>query len=325
MKTRIRILAFLALLPLVLVPVNPVYAQDLSSDGGRVIFGSNFTLESGDTFEGDLVVFGGNVTVEEEAELKGNLIVFGGTVRSNGDVKGDVVIIGGQVALEEKALVTVDVVTIGGQLQRAEGSVIEGDVVNNIPPNIQIPNGKIPSVPDAPSPNVRIDFNPITDVFWIFFWATVVSAFAMLLSLFWQPQLDRAGAAIVSQPLMTLAIGLLAVFVGGILFLTIIPPIIVAFAWLFGVVAMGSEVGGRFTKAINQNWSPVLTIGFGNFLLMLVGGAIGLIPCLGSFILFLLCLLGIGGAAITWFGTRPLQNPARTVMPAGPGHTPTPS
>jgi hypothetical protein len=127
-----------------------------------------------------------------------------------------------------------------------------------------------------PSPNIDIRINPFAEVFWIFFWAVIVAAFAMVLSLFLQPQIQRTGDVIITQPLMTGAIGLLAFVIAAILFLTIIPPLLVAFAWLFGVVALGSQVGERFSKAVNQVWSPVLTVGFGTFLLMLVGGAIGL-------------------------------------------------
>lgn len=90
---------------------------------------------------------------------------------------------------------------------------------------------------------------------------------------------------------------------------------------------MGSQVGERFAKAVNQVWSPVLKIGFGTFLLMLVGGAIGLIPCLGGMALFLLGMLGIGGSVITWFGVRLPQAPAVTVYtpptpPTGSGELP---
>ena len=56
----------------------------------------------------------------------------------------------------------------------------------------------------------------------------------------------------------------------------------------------------------------MLTIGFGTFLLMVVGGAIGLIPCLGGLILFLLGLVGVGGSVITWFGIRLPQVPVVT-------------
>jgi len=321
MKITLKFMTLFTLLVLLLVPTDSAYAQGPGpGSDGRVIFGSNFTLESGDTFDGDLVVFGGNVTIEKDATLNGDLVVIGGTITSSGQMERDVVVVGGQVKLEESAVVAGDVITIGGQLERAEGATVEGDVVNNVAPDFQIPNGRIPPVapsapglPDVPRPNFNINFNPFAEVFWIFFWAVIVSAFAMLLALFWQPQLERAGSLIISQPLMTGAIGLLALFLGVILFITILPPLIVAFAWLFGVVAIGSEVGARFTKGINQVWSSVLTIGFGTFLLMLVGGALGLIPCLGGLVQFLLGLLGIGGAMLTWFGSRTVQVPGVTV------------
>jgi len=335
MKITFKFFTLFLLLALLLVPTSAAHAQGPDPDGGgRVIFGSNFTLESGDTFDGDLVVFGGNVTIEEDASLNGDLVVIGGTIKSNGETTGSVVVVGGQVSLEESALVAGDLVTIGGQLERAEGAKIEGDIVNNVAPNFTFPNGRIPPtvpgvpdvpvVPSVPHPDFNINFNPFAQVFWIFFWAVVVSAFSMLLMLFWQPQIERTGKAIISQPLMTGAIGLLSLVVAAVLFLTILPPILLAFAWLFGVVALGLEVGERFSKAVNQVWSPVLTIGFGTFLLMLVGGAIGLVPCLGGLALFLLGMVGVGGSIITWFGTRPIQAPAMTVYspPTDTGQVP---
>jgi cytoskeletal protein CcmA (bactofilin family) len=325
MKKTFKLLTLLILFALLFMPTISAQAQGPDPDGGgQVIFGSSFTLESGDTFEGDLVVFGGNVTIEEDASLEGNLMVTGGTIRSNGEILGDVVITGGQVFLEESALVTGDVVTIGSQLDQAEGAEIEGDVVNNVAPNITLPNGRIPPtvpdapvVPDVPVPVVNIDFNP----FKTFVWIIGLPAFAMLLALFWQPQIERTGKAIVAQPLMLGAIGLLSVVVATLLIFTILPPILILFAWVFGVVAIGSEVGERFTKAINQVWSPALTVGFGTFLLTLAASVIGLIPCLGGLILILLGMVGIGASMLTLFGTRPAQIPALTVYtpPAGQG------
>lgn len=317
MKITHKLLTFLALLALFVLPAAPAYAQGTGTDGGRVIFGSNFTLESDDTFNGDLVVFGGNVTVEEDADLNGNLVVFGGTIASDGNVSGDVVIIGGQVKLEENAVVDGDLVTIGGQVDRAEGAEVNGEVVNNVAPEIDLPSGRVPPdiiVPDAPpAPRIDIGFNPVLEFFQIFFWAFIMAGFAMLLMLFWQVPIERAGNTIVSQPLMSGAIGLVATLVGIIFALTILPPILVAFAWLFGVVAMGREVGERLAVAINQRWTPVLTSGIGTFLLMVVGGAIGTVPCLGGVVLFVLGLLGVGGAISTWFNLQPALRPSVTV------------
>lgn len=316
MKIAYKILTLLVLLMLLVIPTSPAYAQGNGTDGGRVIFGEDFTLEKGDTFNGDLVVFGGNVTVEEDADLNGNLVVFGGTVSSDGNVNGDVVIIGGQVKLEEKAIVSGDLVTIGGQVDRADGSEVKGEVVKNVAPNIQIPSGRIPPevvVPNVPTPRVDINFNPFLQFFNVFFWAVIISAFAMLLMLFWQTPIERAGNTIVTQPLMSGAIGLVATVVGLLFILTILPPLVVAFAWLFGIVAMGREVGERFAGAINQHWTPVITAGAGTFLLMVVGGAVGMVPCLGGIALFLLGLLGVGGAISTWFNLQPALRPAVTV------------
>lgn len=332
MKKTFKLFTPLILLALLFAPTHSAQAQGPDPDGeGQVIFGSNYTLESGDTFEGDLVVFGGNVTIEEDATVNGDLVVIGGTITSNGEVSGSVVVVGGQVSLEDSARVSGDVVTIGGQLDRSEGAEVEGDVVNNAAPNITLPTGRIPptapavpTVPEVSRPNFTIDVNPFAQISWVFIRALLLAAFAMLLALFWQPQIERTGEAIISQPLMTGAIGLAATVVGAILFFTILPLALVAFAWVFGVVAMGREVGERFAKATNQVWSPVLAIGFGTFLLALTGGAIGLVPCLGALIVFLFGLVGVGASVITLFGTRPIQAPALTVYtpPTDTGETP---
>jgi cytoskeletal protein CcmA (bactofilin family) len=339
MQKTIKIFTPFILLALLFVPTRSVQAQGPGPDGGgQVLFGTNFTLESGDTFDGDLVLLGGNVTIEEDAVLNGDLVVIGGTIRSDGETNGDVVVVGGQVRLEDSARVSGDVVTIGGQLDQAEGAEVEGDVVNNVAPNITFPRGRIPptaipdlpgvppipNVPDVPVRNVNIDFFP----FRTFVWIIGLPAFAMLLALFWQPQIERTGKAIIAQPLTIGAIGLLSVVVAAILFFTVLLPLTLALAWVFGVVAMGSEVGERFEKAVNQQWSPVLTAGFGTFLLVMAGTMIGWIPCLGGLILFLFGLVGIGASVITLFGTRPVQIPALNVYtspttpPAGPGQAP---
>lgn len=339
MKLMYKFLILCALLALFLVPTGAVHAQGPNPDsGGRVIFGSNFTLKSGETFNGDLVVFGGNVIVEENADLNGNLVVFGGTAKSNGQVKGDVVIIGGQVSLDAKAHVTGDVVTVGGQLQQAEGATIDGNIVNNIQPNIQIPDGKIPPSdvqPNVPTPSVNFNFDPFWSATGVLIRAVAVALLAMLVVMFLQPQLNRVGQAITDQPLMSGGIGLLTVLVAPIalVILTItiilIPVafvgiLLLVFAWLFGIIALGQEVGERFTRSINQTWAPVLTTGFGTFLLMLVGGAIGEIPCVGWLAPVALGLLGIGAVAVTWFGSRaaPLAIKVVSVPPTDVGPIP---
>lgn len=329
MKAILKYLTLFTLLAVLLIPVSPVYAQGTGTDGGRVIFGSNYTLESGDAFNGDLVVFGGNVTIEEDAQLNGSLVVFGGTVTSDGNMNGDVVIIGGQVKLDEHAVVNGDVVTIGGQVQRAEGATVTGEVVHNVTPDL--PSGRIPpviDVPNVPFPTrINLDFNPFWEFGRVFGSALLVSILGVLATLFFQDRLARVSQAIVSQPLMTTSIGLLTIVVMVIAaFTLILLPVVglglipLAFAWLFGVISMGQEIGDRFARAVHQDWTPAISTGLGTFVLVFVVASIQSLHHLAPFFAcitwvlpVLVGLLAIGAVVITRFGARPVQSPGLTV------------
>lgn len=331
MKKTIKLFLLMLALAILLLPTSAAHARGLSVglQDGRVIFGDNFTLQSGDTLNGDLVVFGGNVTVEEDAIIQGDTVVIGGNVILNGVVEGSMVIIGGSTRMGETAVVESDLVTIGGSLTREPGSEVEGDVVSNIPaPNIRIPD--VPDVPNPPSPpnppEISFDYNPFDNFFRMFGTAIAVSLLAMLASLFLQPQIERVSQVVVSQPVIAgsfgLLTGVLAPFVLVILVVTLIlipvailAAAVLALAWLFGLIAIGTEVGERFTRAINQTWAPPLSAGMGTFLMMIVVGGVGMIPCIGWLAPFLVALLGIGGVVLTIFGT---QNYPRVVAPAPP-------
>lgn len=328
---KLKYLTLFLLFALLLVPTTAAHAQGVSTDGGRVIFGSNFTLKSGDEFNGDLVVFGGNVTVEQGADLNGNLVVFGGTVSTNGNVDGDVVVIGGQVKLEDEAKVTGDVVSIGGQVQKAESAIVEGEVVNNVSPEIQLPNGTMS--PSLETPGVHLPavinthFNPFWEFGRVLGSALVVAFLGALAALFFQPQLDRVSQAAVRQPLMTTGIGLLAFVILLVVAVTIIGiPLVLlsliplAFAWLFGVISIGQEIGDRFAQAIRQDWTPVIATGVGTFVLVFIVASIQSLNSLAPFLLcitwiipVLIGLLAIGAVLVTRFGTRSIQGSGMTV------------
>jgi len=335
MKKIFGFLTLFGLLALLLVPTGAVHAQgpNPGGNGGRVIFGSNFTLESGESFNGDLVVFGGNVTIEENAEMNGALVVFGGTAESNGEVNGDVVIIGGQAKLDEKAHVTGDVVTVGGQLQKAEGAQVDGEIVNNIQPRIQIPNGRVPpiSVPDIPAPVVDVGFNPFLEFGKTMSFSILIALLGMLASLFFQNRLGKISQAVVAQPLMVGAIGLLSVFAALMLFFTVIPLFALAFAWLFGVIAIGQEIGERFAKSLRQEWTPAVATGLGTFALIFVvssiqaaGHVAWFVSCVTWIVPALVGLLAIGAVVITRVGARQIQSPvmAAYTPPAASGQAP---
>jgi hypothetical protein len=338
MKNTLKLMILMLTLALLLLPVSAVYARGASGGllDGRVIFGDNFTLESGDTLTGDLVVFGGNVTVEEDSTIQGDTVVIGGNVTLNGNVEGSLVSIGGSTRMGETSFVEGDLVTIGGSLSRDPGSEVGGDVVTNVPaPDIRIPDIQVPDVPNPPSPpnppNINFDFNPIGNFFRMFGTAIAVSLLAMLASLFLQPQIERVSQAIVGNVVISGSIGLLtiiaAVISTAILAVTIIlipvaalVVLAVPLAWLFGMISIGNEVGERFTRTINQTWAPPLTAGMGTFLMMIVVGGVGMIPCLGWFTTAVIALIGVGAVVLTIFGT---QSYPRVVAPViTPGNDP---
>jgi len=336
MKTKLT--TFILLLALLFVPTASAHAQ--SSDSGDVfLLGQNYTLSSDETLDGSLAVVGGNVMIEEGATVNGDVAVIGGnlTIKGNingdtaiiggnlslaGKIDGDIAVIGGQAALAETAVVDGDIATVGGQVQKETGAEVSGDITDNAPlvdiPAIpSVPN--VPNVPDAPDvpnvPDFNVNSNPLWEAIGVVLRALAVAAIGMLLTLFLQPQLERVSDAVIRQPILAGSFGLLAAVVTPLAILimvvtlilipvAIVVAMLVPLAWLFGMVALGGEVGERFTKAINQTWSPVFSTGFGTLLLVLVIGFIGMIPCVGWLLAFIVTLFALGGVVMTWFGTR---------------------
>jgi len=350
MKMKFRLTHILLLLALLILPTRNVHAQ--SPGGDVVLFGQDYTLKSDDTLNGSLAVIGGNVTIEEGARVNGDVAVIGGNITINGDIDGDMAVIGGnvliaatvdgniaiigsQASLTETAVVNGDIATIGGNVEKDPGAKVTGEITNNAPPSIEAP--QVPNVPSQPnqpssSPDVNVSLSPFWKVAGALGRALVVAGIGMLLALFLQPQLERTGDAVVHQPFAAGGFGLLAVIAApvAVLIMTItlilIPVsllvifLVVPAVWVFGMVALGQEVGDRFTRAINQSWAPVLSTGFGTFLLMLLTGLVGLIPCIGWLPVFAVTMMGIGGVVMTWFGTRnpPGQMPAPAMVEIPP-------
>ncbi len=344
MKTKLT--TIFLLLALLFLPTGNAYAQ---SPGGDVIrFGENYTLKSGETLNGSLVVIGGNANVEKDSSVVRDVVLIGGNLTIDGDIVGsvviiggnltisgttgrDVVVIGGQLLLTETSVVNGNVVTMGGQVTKEPGAEVVGNIVNNAPP-IDVPNvpnvPNIPNVPNVPnvpnSPDINVNINPFWEIAGVVGRALAVAAIAMLLTLFLQPQLERVADTLTRQPVMAGGFGLLALIVTPLAMIIMIVTILlipiavivvllIPLAWLFGIIALGQEVGDRFTRAINQTWAPVLATGFGTFLLLLVGGFVGLIPCVGWLVQLLIGVVAVGAVAMTWFGTR--AAPGNTLVP----------
>jgi cytoskeletal protein CcmA (bactofilin family) len=338
MKLKTNLIRVVLLLAVLVLPTGNAYAQDPSGD--VVLFGQNYTLEEGQELNGNVAVFGGNIDVEKDARVNGDILLAGGNFQMNGDVSGDILVaggsitisgtvdgdiavFGGQVELTETAVVNGDIATFGGQLERDPDAQVAGNITNNQPP-VDAP--AIPGVPEVPNvPDVpEIDFyvNPFWTVLQILGWALLMGCLAAFLTLFLDQQIRRVGNYAVTETLIAGSIGLLSVFIGLLLILTLAPIFIIAIAWFLGVIAIGQEVGDRFTKTINQTWATPLSAGFGTFILVLIGGLINtMVPCFGWLFNFVVALIGIGAVIMTRFGSRSGTTPtaitAEPVPPAG--------
>ena len=323
-----KIIYILALLTLLLLPTRSAYAWNKTLDG-KVVIGQGFTLKSGETLDGDLVVIGGEVSIENGATVKGDVVLIGGSLKLDGQVTGNAVVIGGVAAMSEKSQVGGDMVTVGGSLQRAEGAEIGGNVVTNLSPTLTIPAipTNPPSVPKVPV--FEINSNPFGQIFGILAQAILISVLAMTLMLFLHPQLDRVAQTVVSQPFMAGTIGFLTAMFAPIALVILVVTLILipvalagvfllVLAWLFGIIAIGIELGDRFTKAIHQSWAPVLSAGLGTFILMIIVGTVNTVPCIGWLASVIVGLVGTGAVMMTMFGTRSATGPGMNASTPAP-------
>jgi hypothetical protein len=110
----------------------------LSMDSEDVVrIGSGYTVEVGETVEGDVVIIGGGLTVK-------------------GIIEGDAAVIGGSMYLEAGSVIEGDAAVIGGIIQIEDGAVVEGDVVENPEMYMPIPE-HMTDIREIETPEVHLD------------------------------------------------------------------------------------------------------------------------------------------------------------------------
>jgi hypothetical protein len=337
MKTVLKIVSVLVLAMVFFVPLQSAGATNGAFEG-QVVFGHSFTLKSGESMNGDLLVFGGSATIESGATVNGSVVVFGSNLIVGGFVTGDVAIIGGSGSLGAAAHIAGNLTTVGSSFDRAAGSKVDGEIYNTATSwigNAQNGNTPKPVTPVVPViPSVKFPFNPLLSVLNAFGQSLGIAILAMLLMLFLAPHADRVAHAIIAQPLTAGGLGLLTVVVAPIAIvlsvitligipLALIIVVALVAASVFGWVAIGYEVGQRFTKAIHQNWHPAFSAGLGTFALTLVAKVLTGIPvlnCVGWLVPFLLSMAALGAVIMTRFGTQVVTAPITpsAVVPTPP-------
>ncbi len=339
MKKTLKILSLLLVLSF-LLPTQVVAARGLDDGPGPVIFGGSYTVKSGDTVDGDVVVFGGVVLIEEGATVNGSVVVFGGTLTVNGVVNGDVVLVGGAGALGGKSVIDGSLSLVGATLARADGAQVSGEVTYKDPGDMR----DDPTLPDLPGvPNIPgfekvspfDNMNPLWVGLSIFGRALAMALLALLVGLFLEDPTRRVGESIAAQPAIAGGLGFLTIILAPAILLILAITLILApvallavlvllVALLYGWIALGFEVGLRFTKMIHQEWALPLTAAFGTWLLTIISASINLMPCVGWLAPFILTTLAIGGVVMSRFGQRVALPPAPASVPAAPMPEPSP-
>jgi hypothetical protein len=303
--------------------------------GDRVVLGGTFTLREGETLDGSLFVMGGTATLEQGSTVTGDVLLLGGSVSVHGSVGGDIVAIGGFADLSASARIAGDVNAIGGHVTYENRESIEGDVNTGMPPGPIVIPGTVP-IPDVPSIDLTRPsifdgwmsgwFNLLMWLFRAFLW----TGLAALVVLFVPRPTERVADVVVSQPLIAGGLGLLTLFVAPILLVVMIITIIgipvsllvlfvLAVAWAFGLVAIGTEVGKRLAKAMNQDWALPVSAALGTLIVTLITNGIGLlIPCLGWMASVLVGMVGLGAVILTRFGSQRYQAAPVAVAPVPP-------
>ncbi len=312
-----RILPTLLVVATMLVTAAPAFASD-GQPPGQVVFGQDFTLQSGQTLDGNLLVFGGDIRIETASEVDGSVVAWGGDVEIAGTVERDVVAFGGDVLLRRTARVDGGVMVFGGTVEREEGAQVRGQQVVNPQQGPWWRWGwvTIPTYPYFPADGLpALIFQVALRGLEIFLRAVVMAGLAGLVALLWPRAAARVGRIALEKPLPAFGMGLLTLVVGilliiGLIITICLSPVGIAaaialvVAILFGWLAIGIIIGERLMPTLtSRTVAPFWTAALGAGLLALLSDLLGLIPCVGWVGGFLVTCVGLGAVVLTRFGT----------------------
>lgn len=295
-----------------------VASADDGVEHGKIVFGDDYVLESGEQLQGDLAVLGGDVTLAQDSLVSGNVLVMGGSVTVAGIVEGDIAVFGGDVRLDPTSEVDGDIVALGGSVTRLGGAVVKGRTSEGFSFDF-VP--RIPRISRITGPGTAwrswwADTNPA----WTWFMrglrslvtVIVLAVLGVIVAALWPRPTQRLADTVWRYPGATVGMGLLTVLVvpGLGVFLAIllvtaclVPVLAVAagVAYLFGWVGLGLLIGHRLFVAlkaakVSALWETCLGVA--------VITMAGSLPCLGWLVWLIGGAFGLGAVVLTRFGTR---------------------
>ncbi len=309
---------FIAVLVLGLFPATAFAASQ-----NYVAIGNSYTLQSGQTLNEDLFVLGGSVNLMSGSTINGSVIIIGGSVQAAGTVNGDFTVLGGTVNLASTFILSGNLTSGGTVVNRDPAAQIKGQVNNNNnTPYVILPGGvHIPTLTSSIDPFFRV----VGFFLRLFLWALA----AMLAAMFIPTHMMRISQTALSQPLISGGLGLLTVIIVPIILVllaiticlipvALIGALLLVLSLVFGLIAIGLEVGKRISAAFKQEWHPAVAAGLGTLALMLVlSGLEAIIPCVGWIPKALVGLWGLGAVLLTQFGMKPYIPGPNPSLPVG--------
>lgn len=317
MNKKIKYLLLLLVMIVVFAIPGTAMAKDLQDD--EIVVGFPFALSSEEVLDGDLIVIGSTASIENQSIVEGDVVVVGGIATIDGEVEGNVVGIGGVVNVNENAVIYGDLITLAASLNQDPDAEVMGNVIDNIdvpalsffPQDFNIPSYSIFQ------PTITPAAFTIGRIFWFIFRTLLWGALAALVVLILPDQTSKTSNTVAKQPLFAGGLGLLTVIIAPVVLLILVitcifSPIsllgafVLAVAWIFGIIAIGLEIGQRIAKVSNREWALPVLAGIGTIGLVFIVDGIGLlVPPGGWFLRGLVGIFGLGAVLLTRFGTQP--------------------
>lgn len=328
--------------------VSPVSAQ--SGDGGsdgHMVVGGVYTLDDGDTLQGDLLVIAGNATLKEGSLVNGNVLIIGGNLAIYGEVNGDILTLGGIVNLYDSAQIDGDLVSFGGIQKQEPGAVIKGNVISNEgdlsgfnPDEFDFNFGEFDQ--ENLNPNNQTFFAPQMNLLkqvgkftWNVAKVVGVALMAVVASLLFGKPMEKTARTLFTNPAMSFGIGLLTILVAPALLIVLMITLILipvsliglfgmALAVLFGWFSFSLLLGERIAEMFHTEWSAPLNTGIGALTLGIISLISGVVPCIGWLLPFLIACAGLGAVILSKAGSRiyaPASAPTSAQKPTAPAKT----
>jgi hypothetical protein len=305
-NTKVLSAILITVLVLGLFPVTAIAASQ-----SEVVIGNSYTLESGKILNDDLFILGGNVSLMSGSTINGNVILIGGNVQAAGTINGDFTVLGGTLNLASTFILNGNLTSAGTVIDRDPSAQIKGQINTNVnTPYIILPWGtRIPNL----NSNIDPFFKVVGFFLRLFLWALA----AMLAAMFLSPHLTRISQTVLSQPLISGGLGLMTIIILPIILvlmaiticlipIAIIGVILLILVWVYGIIALGLEIGKRISASFKKEWHPSIAAGLGTLLLItILNGMQSIIPCIGWIPKALVGFLGLGAVLLTQFGMKP--------------------